>query len=220
MIVLALDTALNACSVALVEDERVLARLTEPMVRGHQERLALMVQEVMAQAGLAFSALDRIAVTVGPGSFTGLRVGLAFAKGLSLALDRPCIGIGSLQALAASVPSEGLVAAVIDGRRGQLYVQAYIDGHSVMAPDALSAEVAAARLGELWQGGPVTLVGPGASALAGIFAHATRVECPAADPVAIAQQASIAPIVPPKPLYLRAPDAKLPGGITPTDLDL
>jgi tRNA threonylcarbamoyladenosine biosynthesis protein TsaB len=145
---------------------------------------------------------------------------MAFAKGLALALDRPCIGIGSLQALGASVSPEGLVAAVIDGRRGQLYVQAFIDGHPVMAPDALSAEVAAARLGELWQGGPVTLVGPGASALAGIFAQAVVIELAAADPAAIAQQASIAPIVPPKPLYLRAPDAKLPGGITPPDLDL
>jgi tRNA threonylcarbamoyladenosine biosynthesis protein TsaB len=145
---------------------------------------------------------------------------MAFAKGLALALDRPCIGIGSLQALAASVSPAGLVAAVIDGRRGQLYVQAFIDGHPVMAPDALSAEVAAARLGELWQGGPVTLVGPGASALAGIFAQAMVMERTAADPVAIAQQARIAPIVPPKPLYLRAPDAKLPGGITPPDLDL
>lgn len=220
MIILALDTALNACSVALVEDGQVLARQSEPMMRGHQERLALMVQEVMAKAGLAFCALDRVAVTVGPGSFTGLRVGIAFAKGLALALDRPCIGIGSLQALAASVPSKGLVAAVIDGRRGQLYLQAFIDGHSVMAPDALSPEVAAARLGELWQGGAVTLVGPGAFALADIFAQAVVMELPAADPAAIAQQARIAPIVPPKPLYLRAPDAKLPGGITPPDLDL
>jgi tRNA threonylcarbamoyladenosine biosynthesis protein TsaB len=64
------------------------------MDRGHQERLAPLAQEVMARAGLAFADLDRIAVTLGPGSFTGLRVGLAFAKGLGLALDRPVIGLG------------------------------------------------------------------------------------------------------------------------------
>jgi tRNA threonylcarbamoyladenosine biosynthesis protein TsaB len=219
MIILALDTALNACSVALVEDERVLASCSEPMVRGHQERLALMVQEVMAKADLPFAALDRIAVTVGPGSFTGLRVGLAFAKGLALALDRPCIGIGSLQALAASAGSEGLVCAVIDARRDQLYLQVFIDGHPVMAPDALSAEMATARLGELWQGGSVTLVGPGAAALSGLFAKTILMECAAADPVAIARLARHAPPIAPKPLYLRAPDAKLPGGITPPGLE-
>ena len=92
MIVLALDTAQNACSVAVLDGDRVLASATEPMQRGHQERLAPMVAEVMADAGVAFDQLDRIGVTAGPGSFTGLRVGLAFAKAMSLALDIPCIG--------------------------------------------------------------------------------------------------------------------------------
>ena len=82
MIVLALDTCLFACSAAVVRGGELLARRIDPMARGHQERLAPLVQEVMAQAGLDFEALDRIGVTVGPGSFTGLRVGLAFAKGL------------------------------------------------------------------------------------------------------------------------------------------
>ena len=79
MIILGLDTALAACSVAVTRDGEVLAAMSEPMLRGHQERLAPMVQEVMAAAGLPFAALDRVGVTVGPGSFTGLRVGLAFA---------------------------------------------------------------------------------------------------------------------------------------------
>ena len=79
MIVLALDTAQGACSAAVLDGERVLAAGSEPMTRGHQERLAPMVQALMVQAGIAFPALERIAVTVGPGSFTGLRVGIATA---------------------------------------------------------------------------------------------------------------------------------------------
>ncbi len=118
MIVLGLDTAVGACSVAVLADDEPLAALSEPMLRGHQERLALMVQEAMDQAGLAFKALDRIGVTVGPGSFTGLRVGLAFAKGLGLALARPVVGVGTLDALAASEPGADLTVAAIDARRG------------------------------------------------------------------------------------------------------
>jgi len=84
LIVLGLDTCLDACSVAVRDGVRLLAATSEPMKRGHQERLAVMAQVTMAEAGIAFSALARVGVTVGPGSFTGLRVGLAFAKGLGL----------------------------------------------------------------------------------------------------------------------------------------
>lgn len=219
MIVLALDTALNACGAAVLDGDHVLSQGHEPMVRGHQERLALMVQEVMGQSGLGFDALDRIGVTVGPGSFTGLRVGLAFAKGLGLALDRPVVGVTSLAALAASVDSRGLVAAVIDARRGQLYLQIFMEGRAVMAPDALSADTAAARLAELWRGGPAQIVGPGAQMLAGIIQGAEINPLPAADPAALARLAVAAPLTPPRPLYLRAPDAKLPGGLLPPGFD-
>src|SRR6478735_1984689 len=101
MIVLGLDTCLSSCSVAVLDGERVVASAREVMARGHQERLAPMARTVMAQAGVPFGRLDRIAATVGPGSFTGLRVGVAFAKGLALALDRATVGIGTLEALAA-----------------------------------------------------------------------------------------------------------------------
>ena len=219
MIVLALDTALNACSAAVLDGDQVLSQIQEPMVRGHQERLALMVQEAMGQTGLTFDDLDRIGVTVGPGSFTGLRVGMAFAKGLGLAVDRPVVGVTSLAALAASVDCQGLVAAVIDARRGQLYIQIFLDGRAIMAPDALSAETAAARLAELWRGGPAQIVGPGAQMLAGIILGAEINPLSAADPVALARLAMAAPLTPPRPLYLRAPDAKLPGGIIPPGFD-
>ena len=213
--VLALDTAQNACSVAVVRGSLVLAMASEPMVRGHQERLALMVQEVMAKAGLAFADLDRIGVTVGPGSFTGLRVGMAFAKGLALVLGKPCIGIGCLPALAASAQDAGLVAAIIDARRDQVYLQIFADGEALMAPDAVSLGVAAARLAELWNGGPVTIIGPGAALLDGVIKGARILVREAADPVALAHLAGRAETSPPRPLYLRAPDAKLPGGLVP-----
>ena len=211
MIVLALDTALAACSVAVTRDGQVLAAASEPMLRGHQERLAPMVQAVMAEAGLAFPELDRIGVTVGPGSFTGLRVGLAFAKGLGLALGKPCIGVGTLEALAASEPGPGLIAAVIDARRGQVYLQVLEGGAAVMAPDALPVETAAARLAELWRGGPLRLVGPGAALLAGMAPDAVVIERAAPDPAALCALVA-GRTTPARPLYLRAPDAKLPGG--------
>ena len=87
MKLLAVDTALGACSVALLDDGKTLAHIFEPMDRGHAERLAPMVDEAMQKAGMDFAALDRLAVTTGPGTFTGQRVGLAFMRGLRLALQ-------------------------------------------------------------------------------------------------------------------------------------
>ncbi len=209
MIVLAIDTCLFACSVAVVDGERVLARRVEPMSRGHQERLAPLVQEAMVEAGLGFDRLDRIGVTVGPGSFTGLRVGLAFAKGLAAALAIPAVGIGSLEALAE--PERGNVVAVLDAKRGQVYLQAFSDGVPVSAPDALPIETAAARLAEF---APDILIGTGAALMADVRPGVRVVPADVTDPVAVARLAAGRSPVPPRPLYLRAPDAKLPGGKT------
>ncbi len=208
MIVLGLDTCLSSCSVAVLDGARVLASAREVMARGHQERLAPMARDVVSEAGLSFDRLDRIAVTVGPGSFTGLRVGIAFAKGLALALAVPAVGIGTLEALAAE--AEGLVFPAIDARRGQLYLQAFEDGRALMSPDALTAEVAAARLAELSQGRPFTLIGSGASLLADLVPTAQINPAEGADARHIARLAADRAPGLLKPLYLRAPDAKLP----------
>lgn len=213
MIILALDTCLSACSVAVLDGERVLARRVEPMLRGHQERLAPLTAEAMAEAGLAFDQLQRVGVTVGPGSFTGLRVGLAFAKGLGAALGIPVVGIGVLEALAAPLADDpGTVFSVLEAKRGQVYLQAFGGGAPLMAPDGLAIETAAARLAELAGSGPITLVGTGTAHLAGARLDARIMEVDHADPVAVARLAAGKPAVPPRPLYLRAPDAKLPGG--------
>jgi len=210
MIVLAIDTALAACQAAAWSDGRLLALRSEPMDRGHQERLAPMAAEVMAEAGLAFDRLDRIAVTLGPGSFTGLRVGLAFAKGLALALDRPCVGVGTLEALAASAGGDGTRVAVIDARRERAYLQVFRDGAPAMAPDALPLPDAAARLAELHRGPEAVLVGPGAALLEGVIAEARLDPREWPDAAALAALAAARPLpaAPPRPLYLRAPDAR------------
>ena len=213
MIVLGLDTCLNACSVAVLDGETVLAHASEPMARGHQERLAPMARAVMAEAGIPFSRLQRIGATVGPGSFTGLRVGVAFAKGLGSALGLPAVGVGSLEALAAE--ANGLVAAVIDARRDQLYLQVFDDGHAVMAPDVLPIGTAAARLAELAMGRTLTLVGSGAPLLVETAPGADVLTPEGCDARAVARIAAAKSPTPIRPLYLRAPDAKLPGGIDP-----
>lgn len=213
MLVLGLDTCLNACSVAVLDGGRVLAHRSEAMARGHQERLAPMAQAVMAEAGLAFDRLQRIGATVGPGSFTGLRVGVAFAKGLGSALSIPAIGVGSLEALAAE--ASGLVAAAIDARRDQVYLQVFEDGEALMAPDVLPIGTAAARLAELSMGRALTLVGSGAPLLADTAPGASLLVPEGCDARHVARLAAGKLVTPIRPLYLRAPDAKLPGGRDP-----
>jgi tRNA threonylcarbamoyladenosine biosynthesis protein TsaB len=175
------------------------------MVKGHQERLATMVREVMGAAGLGFGDLDRIGVTVGPGSFTGLRVGVAFAKGLSAALGKPCVGVGTLEALAGGRP--GLTVAVVDARREQVYVQAFGDGEPLMEPQALRLADAIAEIRA--RGTPDTLVGSGAALLAPAFPDAAVAGSQVPDPVVVARLAARSQR-PARPIYLRAPDAKLP----------
>ncbi|MGE5564545.1 MAG: tRNA (adenosine(37)-N6)-threonylcarbamoyltransferase complex dimerization subunit type 1 TsaB [Parcubacteria group bacterium] len=204
MRILAVDTCLPACSAAVIDGNAILAAASEPMVKGHQERLATMVREVTQHAGVGFADLDRIAVTVGPGSFTGLRVGVAFAKGLASALGVPCVGVGTLEALAAEEP--GVAAAVVDAKRGQVYLQVFEDGRALTEPEALPLDEAAARLVELR---PTTLVGSGAPLLAPALPGARVDHRTTPDPAAIARiAAKVGSPEPVKPLYLHAPDAR------------
>jgi len=212
MKLLALDTALDACSVAVLDGSAAHAVRSEPMQRGHQERLAPMVAEAMAEAGLAFADLARIAVVVGPGSFTGVRVGLAFAKALSLALDVPCIGVGTLEVMIASTPgaAHGLAAAVIDAKRGQVYLQAFRDGTPLDPPAAMDIEAAAERLEGLGFRDGGVLTGSGAALLAERLAGVDILPSPEADASILGRLALNRPVPDrrPQPLYLRAPDAR------------
>ena len=203
-----IDTCLAACQVGVADGERLLAGACEAMERGHQERLAPMASEVMARAGLAFGDLRRIAVTIGPGSFTGLRVGLAFAKGLRVATGAPLAGIGTLAALAETVARDGPVAAMIDARRGHVYVQAFDAGRALTEPQILPFAEAAAMLSRLL-GWPFPVVGPGARLMEPTVGHARIAEITAPSLAALARLAARAtPLADVRPLYLRAPDAR------------
>ena len=216
MRVLVVDTALGLCSAGVFEVAdgavRALGLRSEAMTKGHQERLGGMVRDAVAEAG-GFEGVERIGVTVGPGSFTGLRVGLAFAQGLGAALGRPVVGISTLDGLAASVAGEGPVAALIDARRGQVYARFWRDGAPLGPAGALAIEAAGERLQPLGPG--ARLVGSGARLFEGSGAGVLDLEGP--DPAALARLTVLADPAeaPPRPLYLRAPDAtppsRLPG---------
>ena len=206
MRVLALDTCLSACSVAVLDGDQVAASACEPMERGHQERLAPLAREVMARAGLSFAVLDRIAVTVGPGSFTGLRVGLAFAKGLGLALGRPVIGLGCLEVLAAPFArSPGRTLALLPGRGETACRQVFQDGIA-LAPPALEPLASLAGLA------PVARIVGAAGLAEGLLPHAERRASAFPDIVLAARLAADREPEPLSPLYMRPPDARLPGG--------
>ena len=222
MRVLVVDTALGLCTVGLFEAGtgavRCLGLGSEPMTKGHSERVAGFGRDAMRQAGVGFNSIDRIGVTVGPGSFTGLRVGLAFAQGLGAALDRPVVGVSSLEALAVSA-GPGPVAALIDARRGQVYAR-FVENGVVSGPDAaLSLEAAAARIGRM--PAVARLIGSGAALFAEAFPALTATPLAGPDPKALARLAAAADpaTAAPRPLYLRAPDAvpptRLPGQARP-----
>ncbi|MEQ1784716.1 MAG: tRNA (adenosine(37)-N6)-threonylcarbamoyltransferase complex dimerization subunit type 1 TsaB, partial [Hyphomonadaceae bacterium] len=116
MLILGINTVADACEAALVRDGGVVAELSEPMNQGHDARLAPVVEMLMNQAGVAFADLDRVAIVVGPGSFTGVRVGVAFARGLSLSLDIPAVGVSSLEAIQ-NMPREGYVLGLLPAKR-------------------------------------------------------------------------------------------------------
>lgn len=215
MIVLGLDTSLQAASAALLADGEIVARRFARMERGHAEHLPLMAREVLREAGVSPGRLTCIGVTAGPGSFTGVRVGLAFARGLALGTEAdggtvPTVGVTSLAALAASVAPEGPVIVAIDARRGQIFHQAFDGAGAVLTPPAAAApEAAGAALAGLGAG--ARLVGTGAAALAAFLPEAEIVsDAVQPDAAYVARLAATAPPPdgPPRPLYLRPPDAK------------
>lgn len=219
MLILALDTSLAACSVALWRDGVILARKSEVMARGHSERLIPMVSEVLHEAGDSFAAVTRIAATVGPGSFTGVRIVLAAARGLALARRIPLIGVTTLEVVAfAALRDAGeksAVAATIDAGRPDLFLQIF---DAALAPqsaiEALSPEQAALRIPP----GPVLIAGNGIARLRPFLAarsdiafapgpgvpDAADVAGLAALREASADNAGVAPV------YVHAPYVKLP----------
>jgi tRNA threonylcarbamoyladenosine biosynthesis protein TsaB len=217
MLILAIDTALDACAAGVLDTEagKLIAQESQAMKRGHAEALMPLIARVIEQSGIAFAALDRIAVTTGPGSFTGLRVGLSAARGIALAANKPVVGLTTLTAYAAPLVSqngEHPIISAIDARHDHVYLQAVSgNGSSLIRPRVASIEEA---LGAARFGAP-HLVGNAATILADRWpAHALppfKVDPqPAPDIAWVAWLgAAVSPnTAPARPFYLRAPDAK------------
>lgn len=217
MRVFAIDTALGACAACVLETGAAEPLAAESLIidRGHAEALLPLVERVVARTEGGFAALDRIAVTVGPGSFTGLRVGIAAARAMGLAAKVPVVGVTTLSALLAPLVATaggGLVAAAIDARHGHVFFQAVAPGgRTLFGPRHVAVREAVRAIGA----GPVRLAGSGAPAVAA--------EALAAGTEAIVADASVAPDIRwvarlglaadpaaalPTPFYLRGPDAK------------
>src|SRR5438046_4216688 len=155
MLILAIDTALNACAAGVLDSDagKLIARESQEMSRGHAEALMPMIARVMTESGVAFAALDRIAATTGPGSFTGLRVGLSAARGIALAANKPVVGITTLTAYAAphvSEHGEHPIISAIDARHDHVYLQVVSgQGGSLVAPCVapMAEALAASRFG-------------------------------------------------------------------------
>jgi tRNA threonylcarbamoyladenosine biosynthesis protein TsaB len=209
--ILAVDTALGACSVAMLDNEQVLAHRLMVMERGHAEALAPMVEAAMQDANLAFASIDRLAVTTGPGTFTGQRIGIAFMRGLRVALDKPLIGVTTLSAMAHQAMAETgrtIGAAVHDARRDEVYLE--VAGEEQSAPCVLLFKEAVERVAQIRR--PFVLAGTAAKRMHEQVRAAalSNVLQPDALWVAKLAQRMSSPPMTPRPLYLRAPDAKLP----------
>src|SRR6201992_1922782 len=217
MLILAIDTALDACAAAVLDTgaNALIAVESEPMKRGHAEALMPLIARVMKQSALPFVALDRIAVTTGPGSFTGLRVACAPPRGLGLAAGKPVVGLTPLSAYAAPVVSEAgeqPVISAIDARHDQVYYQV-VSGNGSSLVRAKVVPISEAL--EAASFGAPHLVGNAAKILADRWPSDApppiKVEAlPAPDINWVAcLGAAVTPgTAPAKPYYLRAPDAK------------
>lgn len=179
------------------------------MARGHQEQIAPLVQRTLIDSGFQASDITRVGATVGPGSFTGLRVGLAFVRAFAVARNIDCVGIQTLEALAAEVPDAGLALAAIRSRGESYYVQLFRDGAPTMAPDVLRQDEIASRILEIGGAEPVTIIGPEAEALLPLAPSSVGWVRSYVSGYTLHRLIRSAPLgPPPRPLYMRAPDAR------------
>ncbi len=215
---------MSACSVALWRDGGVGAGRFAAMERGQSEALMPMVMEVLGEAGATFPELDLIAVTTGPGAFTGIRIGLAAARGMALAADLPCLGVTTLDVVAEGVgrdrPAGSAILVVLNAKRKDVYAQAFDAGLTPMGPPRAVPARGLADMARASGGNPVVVVGDAAAEAVAALAQSGVAAVPG-DAPGISDAAVLAFIaagrwrpgmVPPAPapLYLRPPDATLP----------
>jgi tRNA threonylcarbamoyladenosine biosynthesis protein TsaB len=217
MRVLAIDTALEACSAAVLDTSGgITASETAVMTRGHAEALMPLIARVMIRAGIEFGDLDRIAVTTGPGSFTGLRVGISAARGIALAAGKSAIGLSTLAGFAAPLIADDdstQVVAAIDARHDHIYLQVFgVNGRTLVGPRTATVRDAARAA----MAAPARIIGSAAKKLAAAWPKGAeppllveQLGAPDIDWIARLGAAAAEAHGPPKPLYLRAPDAQL-----------
>jgi tRNA threonylcarbamoyladenosine biosynthesis protein TsaB len=217
MRIIAIDTALAACSAAVLDTGYggIVASESLPMIRGHAEELMPLLRRVMTEAAMTFADIDRIAVTTGPGSFTGLRVGISAARGIALATGTPIVGLSTLSAYAAphmAADDRFPVVAAIDARHAHVYLQVFAPGGRTLTPPRLAPLSDAVRAAAE---ASACIVGSAAQAIAAALTDADAAPAlvdprPAPDIAWVARVGTVLPEdqSPPKPQYLRAPDAQ------------
>src|SRR6476619_3652663 len=217
MRVLAIDTALGACAAAVLDSGAgaILASESLGMLRGHAEAIMPLIARVMDAARCEFTELDRIAVTTGPGSFTGLRVGISAARGIALAAGKPAVGLSTLAGFAAPHIAESdnsAVVAAIDARHDHVYLQVFGPGGRTVVPPRIAPLKEALRAA---MSAPARIVGSGAELIAALWPRqesqpllVEQLAAPDIGWIARLGAAAAEGHGPPKPLYLRAPDAQ------------
>ncbi|MDP6786418.1 MAG: tRNA (adenosine(37)-N6)-threonylcarbamoyltransferase complex dimerization subunit type 1 TsaB [Rhodospirillales bacterium] len=224
MNILSLDTALAACSVVLRRDGAVDAGCFSLMDRGQSEAIMPMVRQVMTEAGARFADIDLVAVTIGPGAFTGLRIGLAAARGLALAAGLPCLGVTTLDAVAAGVGAAerraGTVLVVLETKRADVYAQFFdgdlnaLDRPRAVAPERLVDSMPPGVAGALIVAGNaaprVVAVLEGAGVAAPLSAAPGLPDASVIARIAARRWRPGQILSPPSPLYLRPPAVTRP----------
>ena len=220
--ILALDTATTACSVAVRVDGKTLASALQPMTRGQSEALMPMVMDVLAETGLSVSDFDLIAVTRGPGAFTGLRIGLAAARGLALASGVPCCGVTTTQAIAEAARepdnADQVLMVALDSRRADIYIDLFDRNGSLLDhPRAMALEDVPGLVDGLSVTQPLCVVGDAAERVIEVL-RGTVSKSPASDVPDARFVAAVGERIleaggrlgETSPLYLRPADAVIP----------
>lgn len=214
MITLAVDTSAGDCAACVYDSSGrgEIGRSVERIGRGHAERLFPVIAHALQEAGVVYSDLQRLGVCIGPGSFTGLRVGVSAMRGLSLALGIPLVGVTAFDALMVRAQPGKPALVALDARRGEVYAQLFDAKHRPAGdPAAMPPEAAA----DIAVEAGALLLGSGAALVAG--AQDAPGPSPVVSTVDIGAVAELAaemenPADSPKPLYLRAADAKPQAG--------
>jgi len=223
MRLLALDCAAGTCAVACLSEDDCLAAASEPMLRGHAERIAPMIAETLENAGLKPQQIDAVAVTVGPGAFTGIRIGLSAARGFALARGLPVLGVSCLEVAVTPLEPGSQGLAVLETKRLDFYLQGFA---ADKAPLTDPAALPAAAIPGFLPKGPWTAIGDAAARLieelgdaaAGLSLDGRQPENTALAAARIAMRrlkaGETVTGLSAQPLYLRPPDVNLKGRAT------